>query len=247
MRILSTNPAVIPRHRLGSTDFEVTRAEILQSLQQDHYDVVVVTNLLETPSVQVLEWIRNDSWVKEYRSELVYIVLTDQVLKPTKQILPIPETSGPDRVESALSRFLPKEEGSGTGEHPRVYMRELVALTEKAVKAQTITAQEITGLRREFTDLRSNLKEEMKEVKVQIEDFRTYADKQRDQILAKFGDGPWSKVFEGLKWITDHPLVAMGIFLACLTLIGCVVVGLNALKPEKIDFLRSLTTTPKGN
>lgn len=231
----------MPRHRLGSTDFEVTRADIIQTLQRETYDVVVVTNLLETPAIQVLEWIRSDPWVREHRADLSYIVLTNQNLKSSRQVTVLPEEAEPERIESILSRFVPKEEASSTGEHPRVYMRELVVLTEKSVRAQTLTAQEIVGLRKEIVDLRSDLKDELKGVKTQMDEFRIYADKQRDQIIAKFGDGPWSKIFEGLKWITDHPFIALGIFFAILTLLGCVVVGFNALKPDKIDLIKSLT------
>lgn len=234
----------MPRHRLGSTDFEVTRADIIQTLQRETYDVVVVTSLLETPAMQVLDWIRNDPWVREHRADLAYIVLTNQNLKGSKQITVLPEEAEPERIESILSRFVPREEAI-TGEHPRVYMRELVVLTEKSVRAQTLTAQEIVGLRKEIVDLRSDLKDELKGVKTQMDEFRIYADKQRDQIIAKFGDGPWSKIFEGLKWITDHPFIALGIFLALLTLMGCLIIGFNTLKPEKIDLIKSLAN-PKN-
>lgn len=242
MRILSTNPAIVPRHRLTETDFATTRTEVLQMLRRSNYDVVLVTDLPETPAARVLDWIRAAGW--RIPAILVGEGLHDEV--DTLGCLS-PKEATTEALE-AYFRQVPRS-SEMSGEWPPGNVQELIILTKDSVAAQTHMAAEVSNMRREITELRTGLREDIRDLAGKVDDFREYADKQRDAIVSKISEGPWSKIHEGFKWIGEHPVIALAVFFAMLVLLASVVVGINALQPGKMEMIRDWSSghaAPKG-
>jgi len=231
VRILSTNPAIVPRHRLTETDFATTRTEILQMLRRTNYDVILVTDLPETPAARVLDWVRAAGW------RIPAILVGDVVPQEADALACLHTKEATTEVLESYFRQVPRS-SEMSGEWPPGNVQELIILTKDSVAAQTHMAAEVSNMSRQISELRTGLREDIRELGSKVDEFRHYADKQRDAIVAKIGEGPLSRVQEGLKWVVEHPILAMAVFLAILVLLASVVVGINALQPGKMEMIR---------
>lgn len=234
MRILSTNPAIVPRHRLNETDFATTRTETLQMLRRTSYDIILITDLPETPAARVLDWVRTAGW------RIPVIVVGEHLSEGLDALACLSLKDATTETLEAYFRQIPRS-GEASGDWPPGNVQELIILTKESVTAQTHMASEVSSMRREITELRTGLREDIRELGGKVDEFRLYADKQRDAIVSKISEGPWSRIQEGLKWLVDHPILALAVFCALLALLASVVVGINALEPGKIEMLKDLS------
>ncbi len=230
MRILSTNPANVPRHRLNDTDFASNRDELLRRLRQNSYGALIVTDVPDATAAQVLDWVRNAGW----KTPVIFVGPTP----PGPEVFAVlaPAEAPPEKVETCIVRIIAQDSHNGDGGF--IGVQELINLTKEMVQGITVSAASSEATRRSIDDMRIQMREDMRELNGKIDEFRNYADKQRDAILSKIGEGPLGKIHEALKWAADHPVTAVTAFVAMLILVASIVIGINALQPNKVEMIR---------
>jgi DNA-binding response OmpR family regulator len=121
---------------------------------------------------------------------------------------------------------------NGSGPGVSVLIEQLLGVTRESVRAQSENAQELRELRRELGGGLTALQKHM-------ETSRTEATTHKDELLKAIQDK--SKIKWFLRWVVEHPVASVFIFLCLILAVLLVVVAVEMFDVDKVLKLKDAT------
>lgn len=209
---------------LLGVDFAATSAEVMRSLHQARYDVLVLENLADQAADQLARKLRQDGWP-------IPIILLSEGDPDIQGVTWIRSPGSVSEVEHAIQRvasqpMTPKNDNlSGL------------------VTGVAYMGAQVAAMRDDLTTLQRRWDQYVQLLDGKFGELRLHGDKQRELIIAGVDNSVWKRVRELMAWSTEHPYASLAYFIATLIMLAALVTALRVAGPDNIKLLRESLPT----
>lgn len=214
---------------LLGVDFAATSAEVMRSLHQARYDVLVLESLADQSAEQLARKLRQDGWP-------IPIILLSQKDPGLQGVTWIRSPGTVAEVEQAIQR--------AANQAPLARDDSLSTL----VSATAYMGAQVAGMREDLTAFQHRWDQYIQHMNSKFDELRSHGDKQRELIISGVDNSVWKRVHHLMVWSTEHPVASLAYFMAILILLAAMVAALRVAGPDNIKLLReSLPSSSQGS